>query len=176
MLQYIEHKDLSFPQGRGGALVKGFLKKTLAECAEPVAAAPAKQVAPAGIALTEGLFPLHFGCSVVCLPALADTMLKLLSQGKQVQKWENVDLERLLAAKGLKDFFDVEEWPNVNAVRELATRVKKAADAMASGSDKPSKPFVFTGMKQCELLDCCRLAACHTSLTAGSFQLVCLTT
>ena len=72
-------------------------------------------------------------------------MLKLLGQGRQVQKWENVDLDRLLAAKGLKDFFNVEEWPNVSAVRELATRVKKAADAMAAG---PSKPFVFTSLKQ----------------------------
>ena len=81
----------------------------------------------------------------------ADAMLKLLGQGKQVQKWENIDLDRLLAAKGLREFFDVEEWPAVNAVRELATRVKKAAEAMASGSDKPAKPFVFTSLKQCAL-------------------------
>ena len=45
----------------------------------------------------------------------------------------------------------MEEWPAVNAVRELATRVKKAAEAMASGSDKPAKPFVFTSLKQCAL-------------------------
>ena len=71
MLQYIEHKDLSFPQERGGALVKGFLKKVLAECAEPAAAAPVKQAAPAGIALTEGLSLMRLGCSV-CARARAD--------------------------------------------------------------------------------------------------------
>ena len=55
MLQYIEHKDLAFPQDLGGALVKGFLKKVLAECAEPAAAAaPVKAAAPANVAFTEG--------------------------------------------------------------------------------------------------------------------------
>ena len=79
---------------------------------------------------------------------LADAMMKLLSQGKQLQKWENVDLDKLLTAKGLKDLFDIEEWPNVNAVRELATRIRKAAEAMATGSDKTAKPFVFTSLNQ----------------------------
>ena len=54
MLQYIDHKDLAFPQGLGGALAKGFLKKVLTECAEPAAAQPVRAAAPASVALTEG--------------------------------------------------------------------------------------------------------------------------
>ena len=54
MLQYIEHKDLTYPQDMGGALVKGFLKKVLTECAEPAAAPQAKPATAGGISLTEG--------------------------------------------------------------------------------------------------------------------------
>ena len=88
-------------------------------------------------------------CSLVkCLRHyLPDKMLQLLGAGKQQTKWENVDLEKMLSDCGLKVLFDVDEWPSVNAVRELATRVKKAAECLPSG-DKSARPFVFTGLKQ----------------------------
>ena len=73
-------------------------------------------------------------------------LLQLL--GKPQQKWENIDLAGSLAKLGLKDLFAVEEWPAVNAVRELATRIKKAAEGIAPCSDAPAKPFVFSGLKQ----------------------------
>ena len=74
-----------------------------------------------------------------------------------------------LAKLGLKELFAVEEWPAVNAVRELATRVKKAADGIAPCSDAPAKPFVFSGLKQYALLaeltcrqHCCALQVSPT--------------
>ena len=73
-------------------------------------------------------------------------LLQLL--GKPQQKWENIDLAGSLAKPGLKDLFAVEEWPAVNAVRELATRIKKAAEGIAPCSDATAKPFVFSGLKQ----------------------------
>ena len=92
-------------------------------------------------------------------------MLQLLGAGKQQTKWENVDLDKLLADSGLKTMFDVDEWPSVNAVRELATRVKKAAECLPSG-DKSARPFVFTGLKQYVLM--AKPACTATCLVPGS--------
>ena len=59
MLQFLSHGDLKYPAGADGALVKAFIRKTLAECEtklQPAAAATKEQPV-----LTEGAVFLHHG-------------------------------------------------------------------------------------------------------------------
>ena len=59
MLQFLSHGDLKYPAGADGALVKAFIRKTLAECETMLQpAAAAAKVQPV---LTEGSVLLHRG-------------------------------------------------------------------------------------------------------------------
>ena len=59
MLQFLSHGDLKYPAGADGALVKAFIRKTLAECETMLQpAAAAAKVQPV---LTAGSVLMHRG-------------------------------------------------------------------------------------------------------------------
>ena len=50
-----------------------------------------------------------------------------------LQEFDEVDLEVSLEQLGLKKFFGPKQWPLVNPVRELATKLRKARRSRQDG-------------------------------------------